>query len=175
MGRQHPGETAGSFVLESFMNEIIKREELLKKYEFLIIPMVNPDGVIYGNFRTNISGFDLNRQWVDPNRWLHPEIYFLSRLIKAQTNIVFCMDFHSHSKKLNSFIYACSSENIHEFRLFPYIYSKECTLFSVEDSTYSITLDKVRTARVNIFKSINITHVYTLETSFFGHSKVFNS
>jgi len=34
--------------------------------------MVNVDGVIYGNFRTNLAGFDLNRQWTDSNRWLHP-------------------------------------------------------------------------------------------------------
>jgi murein tripeptide amidase MpaA len=32
-------------------------------FKFVIIPMVNPDGVIYGNFRTNLAGFDLNRQW----------------------------------------------------------------------------------------------------------------
>ena len=30
--------------------------------------MVNIDGVIYGNFRTDISGYDLNRQWFEPNK-----------------------------------------------------------------------------------------------------------
>ena len=70
--------------------------------------MVNPDGVIYGNFRTNLSGFDLNRQWLEPNRWLHPEVYFLSKLIIGLKNIDCFLDFHGHSKKLNSFIYACS-------------------------------------------------------------------
>jgi murein tripeptide amidase MpaA len=25
--------------------------------------MVNPDGVEVGNYRTNLSGFDLNRRW----------------------------------------------------------------------------------------------------------------
>ena len=34
--------------------------------------MINVDGVIYGNFRTNLAGFDLNRQWIEPNKWLHP-------------------------------------------------------------------------------------------------------
>jgi murein tripeptide amidase MpaA len=28
--------------------------------------MVNPDGVIEGNSRCNLSGVDLNRQWTDP-------------------------------------------------------------------------------------------------------------
>lgn len=25
--------------------------------------MLNPDGVIFGNYRTNLAGLDLNRKW----------------------------------------------------------------------------------------------------------------
>ena len=82
------------------------------------------------------------------------------------------MDFHGHSKKLNTFIYACMNEQIHKFRIYPYIFSKECSLFSIEDCTYNITIDKLRTARVNLFKSLKIPHIYTLETGFYGHSQV---
>jgi murein tripeptide amidase MpaA len=32
-------------------------------YNFVIIPMANPDGVIHGNSRTNIKGYDINRLW----------------------------------------------------------------------------------------------------------------
>jgi len=28
--------------------------------------MINPDGVIAGNYRLSFSGLDLNRQWIDP-------------------------------------------------------------------------------------------------------------
>jgi len=28
--------------------------------------MLNPDGVISGNYRSSLSGLDLNRQWIDP-------------------------------------------------------------------------------------------------------------
>ncbi len=34
--------------------------------------MINPDGVIVGNSRCNIYGFDLNRQWKDPTHSTAP-------------------------------------------------------------------------------------------------------
>jgi hypothetical protein len=72
IGRQHGGETVGSYVLEGFLKHLVNNRKLVQEYTFIVVPMVNVDGVIYGNFRANLSGFDLNRQWCEPNRWLHP-------------------------------------------------------------------------------------------------------
>jgi len=44
--------------------------------------MLNPDGVIVGNYRCNLSLVDLNRQWIDPNKKLHPTIYNAKQMIK---------------------------------------------------------------------------------------------
>lgn len=41
--------------------------------------MVNVDGVINGNYRANISGCDVNRQWLFPSKSIHPEIYYLKQ------------------------------------------------------------------------------------------------
>ena len=36
---------------------------LKKKFAIVVVPMANPDGVIHGNSRTNLLGFDINRKW----------------------------------------------------------------------------------------------------------------
>ncbi len=38
--------------------------------------MLNPDGVIYGNYRCSLLGVDLNRRWINPSKILHPTIYY---------------------------------------------------------------------------------------------------
>lgn len=45
--------------------------------------MVNPDGVIHGNYRSNISGFDLNRKWENPSKLYQPEIYHIKKMIET--------------------------------------------------------------------------------------------
>ena len=69
--RQHPGETVGSWVCEGLVKEIIKQKP--KGLKFCIVPMVNPDGVTWGNSRCGLQGGDLNRSWGGPERKF-PEI-----------------------------------------------------------------------------------------------------
>ena len=63
--RIHPGETVSSYVLEGLISKILSESEknyhsLLKRVIFKIIPMINPDGVVCGNFRTS-NNFHLFR------------------------------------------------------------------------------------------------------------------
>lgn len=44
--------------------------------------MLNPDGVIAGNYRCNTTGADLNRRWPNPSKILHPTIYYTKKLIQ---------------------------------------------------------------------------------------------
>jgi murein tripeptide amidase MpaA len=78
--RQHPGETWSSFLMEGVIKQLLNScsesgEYLRKYFTFAIFPMINVDGVIYGNFRCDISGVDLNRQWNDPCPTLHPQVH----------------------------------------------------------------------------------------------------
>ena len=54
-GRVHPGESNSSFIIEGILeflvSDIETAVELRNKYVFKIIPMLNPDGVIIGNYR----------------------------------------------------------------------------------------------------------------------------
>jgi len=65
--------------------------------------MVNPDGVILGNYRSNLAGFDLNRQFKNNIQTsIFPELiaYFdLMKHIKSlfKENILAFIDLHGHS------------------------------------------------------------------------------
>jgi murein tripeptide amidase MpaA len=39
-------------------------QALRSRYIFKIIPMINPDGVVYGNYRTTFLGKDMNRMFM---------------------------------------------------------------------------------------------------------------
>ena len=58
--RTHPGETNGSYVAEGLISFLCSEDALAvqmrKRFIFKIIPMVNPDGVILGNYRSDING-----------------------------------------------------------------------------------------------------------------------
>lgn len=74
-------------MMEGFINWLCgfsrEAEELRNSYVFKIIPMMNPDGVVMGNYRTGLSGRDFNREFRDPDSTWFVEIsqlkYFLQR------------------------------------------------------------------------------------------------
>lgn len=74
--RIHPGESVSSYVCNGIVEFLLSNDEKAKKlrqnFVFKIIPMLNPDGVIHGNYRTNISGYDLNKKWENPSKIYHP-------------------------------------------------------------------------------------------------------
>jgi len=61
--------------LKMLMSDSPLAKELRKHFIFKVVPMLNPDGVIHGNYRCSLLGCDLNRKWQSPNKFLHPTIY----------------------------------------------------------------------------------------------------
>lgn len=107
MARQHPAEVVGSFLMESVFNCISSLNktitDILEKFDIVLIPMVNPDGVIHGNSRCNLAGLDLNRQWSDVGmKKLIPECQGLRKYIwgkLSEGSVEMIIDLHGHSKK----------------------------------------------------------------------------
>ena len=104
--RVHPGEPQSSWVVQGLIEFLISSDpiaiNLRKHYIFKIIPMLNPDGVIYGNYRWSLLGFDLNRRWDHPSKYFDPTIYYTKRMIKVfqeEREIKLFWDLHGHSLK----------------------------------------------------------------------------
>ena len=53
---------------------------LRKNFIFKLVPMLNPDGVVHGNYRCSQLGCDLNRKWIKPSKSLHPPVYYVKKL-----------------------------------------------------------------------------------------------
>jgi len=104
--------------------------------------MLNPDGVINGNYRFNLSGVDLNRMWGKPDVTLHPTIYHSKRLIKRLSkhftigsvqaivfhamkadpcHVRYILDMHGHSRKQGVFFYGCIPDKRQLRPLSPFI------------------------------------------------------
>lgn len=56
-------------IINFLINKHDLRAQLLRKmFVFMIIPMINVDGVFHGHFRMDIFGKNLNRFYTNPNR-----------------------------------------------------------------------------------------------------------
>ena len=81
-------------------------------------------------------------------------------------------DLHGHSRRKNIFMYGNNiKEAPHSSRVFPYILSKLLDYFSFEESRFSMSRLKEGTARIAMYKELNIPNIFTMEASFCGADK----
>ena len=106
-GRMHPGEAQGSWMLHSFLEYLCSEEArgLRESATFKIIPMVNIEGVILGNFRTNLRGSDVNREFNLDQKCKSAESTCVREVVESVTSPLIYLDFHGHSTKKGVFIY----------------------------------------------------------------------
>lgn len=116
-GRVHPGESNASWIMEGVLDFISSEDMIAKqlrdRFVFKIVPMLNPDGVIVGNYRCSLSGFDLNRQYSAPNAKQFIEPFAIKQMMKKtldSRDIYMYCDFHGHSRNRNVFMYGCKNE-----------------------------------------------------------------
>lgn len=181
--RVHSSETPGSYKVQGIINFLLSRnsiaEALRHQFIFLIIPMLNPDGVIFGNNRCSLGGFDLNRCWGHPTIQKQPTVYALKKKLHDLTNsgkqiYVFC-DLHGHSKLLNSFMYACHTISDGSFcswtkiRILPRILARKSHILNYHQCSFKVEPDKLTTARVIVWREFKVPNSFTLESSIFAY------
>ena len=100
LGRMHPPEVTGALALFPFVETLLANnsfaDSFRQKYNLLIIPNLNPDGVAMGNWRHNANGVDLNRDWITFKQPETTQVHqHLQALVASGQKIKFAVDFHS--------------------------------------------------------------------------------
>ncbi len=101
VGRQHPPEITGMRALMAFVDALAddgaEAAAFRAQHRVVLIPVVNPDGVVEGHWRTNLGGTDLNRDWgvfrEPETRALRDALWYA--IDGAGRKPVFVLDFHS--------------------------------------------------------------------------------
>ena len=199
--RVHPGESNSSWMMQGFIKALVgnslQAKQLRKRLIFKIIPMVNVDGVIIGNYRTSMSGNDLNRRYLEPNPRLHPEVCAIKGLVQdildgkspdqyrdpfgvaksgagtCEEDVMAFVDMHGHSRKKNVFIYGpqypLSSDKYYRSRLIPKLLAEETSKFRYHSCQFKYEHAKRKTARIVLNQELDIMNCFTFEASFHGH------
>ena len=187
-GRIHPGETNASWVLHGIIDFLISKNasQLRDNLVFKIVPLMNPDGVVSGNYRTSFIGKDLNRLYLQGgddkeakyNKMediLKPEIIAMKRLIKdcktdGSKGILAFIDVHHHSQKRGAFMfgpsYPIQNSKYMEVRVLPKLLSMLLPdIFRLQSCKFKDHSYKENCARIYCEKEANITYSYCFECS----------
>ncbi|CAH8597502.1 unnamed protein product [Heterobilharzia americana] len=184
-GRVHPGETNSSWMILGFIRFLMDNNkvanELKQYYTFYIIPMMNPDGVIVGNYRCSLTGRDLNRNYRQPRKDVFPTVWTVKQLVKwckkMYKDVIYC-DMHGHSRRNNIFMYGCDPSNRYskifnttekslQERILPYIISQQASrYFSFANCRFTIHPCKEATSRVVFWREFEVVNSFTLEATF---------
>eukprot|EP00746_Dinoflagellata_sp_MGD_P014969 gnl/MRDRNA2_/MRDRNA2_133087_c0_seq1.p1 gnl/MRDRNA2_/MRDRNA2_133087_c0~~gnl/MRDRNA2_/MRDRNA2_133087_c0_seq1.p1 ORF type:complete len:1267 (+),score=232.99 gnl/MRDRNA2_/MRDRNA2_133087_c0_seq1:84-3884(+) len=181
--RVHPGESNASWLVHGLLCFLLSHsaeaQVLRDRFVWYVVPMINPDGVVHGNYRCSLAGVDLNRQWRHPAKALHQNIYQMKKLIiklKKKSDLCMFIDLHGHSRKFGIFSYCCANfplgdERHFQVRMYPRLLSLLSPEFAFHNCRWRQGLGKRGTGRVVVAKDVGLVASYTIEASFFGASR----
>eukprot|EP00760_Papus_ankaliazontas_P000919 PhM_4_TR10312/c0_g1_i1/m.71333 len=185
--RVHPGETPASYIMQGFLNFLMSRTDpraiaARKHYVFRVVPMLNPDGVVRGHYRTDSLGQNLNRLYDDPDPNRQPSIYAVKQLLldASVSGLLMYLDIHAHASRRGCFVYGNAVPQGQQVAnlLFPKLMSINCPHFDFSGcnfTEYNMKVPSKRdgegftkegTGRVAIASETGLLHSYTLEVSY---------
>ena len=106
IGRQHPPEVSGTVGLMRFMETVLGDGELAARFRarfrIALVPIVNPDGVAEGQWRSTLGAVDPNRDWgpfaLQETRAVRDAILAVAARPGARPWLL--LDFHATSKDI---------------------------------------------------------------------------
>lgn len=172
--------------LEFLLNEQNSLSKLLRNmFVFKIVPMINPDGVARGHFRTDGFGRNLNRYYKDATLAEQPSVFAIVQLInyfEQDKRIFFFCDYHAHGSCKDHFFYGNSLGFILqvEARTFAKILEMNNRDFNYDSCDFSekqmtakennplekVTRTKEHCSRIATYRYAHLIHSFTLELGY---------
>lgn len=160
------------------MSEDQQASALRDHVVFYIVPMLNPDGVVIGNYRTGFAGVDLNRQFQQPNAILHPTVSALkalltTRILPVHHSVTAYLDLHAHSQQKCIFMYGphypLHAEKYGKLRILPRLICAKMPYFRWASCRFRNERSKQKAARLVVWKQLKLMNTFTVEASFYGY------
>ena len=184
--RVHPGEPPANHMLQGLLKNLLDCDNpaskiLLENFVYVIIPMLNPDGVYNGYSRTDAKGINWQMTYhlANNNQKEHPGPYAVLEVAKSlnrESKVALSIDLHSHSNKDGGFVFATwhpdfdSRVEIRVFTrlldIYSFVFDYESSEFGTQAGWEDTDQSKMGIAKTELRKQAGILHAYTLETSF---------
>lgn len=96
-------------IIDFLTNTNDARSYILRKhFVFLLIPMLNPDGVARGHCRMDIFNQNLNRYYNTPDVQKQPSCYAIRKIVEhynIDKRLFFYLDLHAHPANKGNFVF----------------------------------------------------------------------
>eukprot|EP00941_MAST-03F_sp_MAST-3F-sp1_P000293 g293.t1 len=195
--RVHPGESPASFFFDGLLELLLRENDersiaLRRSFVFVLVPLLNPDGVARGHYRADSRGINLNRCYKNPDPKFHPTIYASRQLLMHHSQDKGCplfafIDLHAHATKRGCFMFGNHLPTLQD-QVNNVLFAQLVALNSLFldplscsfEAKNMIAVDKRGDSkdgcgRVGIYNLTKCNHCYTLEANYNNGSRMLNT
>ena len=152
-------------------NEYVKR--FLNKFVLVIVPMLNPDGVIQGHTVLDSNGENLDDRYLNGDYNETPTIFALKSLVQhiSSNYELYCyFDIHAHSTRRGVTFFGdlIDEKNYFNVLLMPYMFSFHQRDYRLHKSHFGS--DKDSKSRTAFYDKLGLGNLYTINVNYWGGS-----